>query len=121
VKVFKPKETAEYRRALMKPQHSQFELDLYMDCVQAGLKPELDVEFCIQRTIPDQTYRDRKVTFYFDGPVHEGKEEKDDLIRQRLQERHDVRVVSIPYVANTREERERVLGVIKSEVAENKM
>jgi len=72
----------------------------------------MDRPFCLQQTIPDFWIPELKLAIYLDGKPHRGREDHDELLREQLRKRHGVRVLSIPYEANTEQERERVFGVI---------
>jgi very-short-patch-repair endonuclease len=71
-----------------------------------------DIEFCLLKTTPDFWLPEKNLAVYLDGPVHLHKQERDEALRDLLKKRHGVRVLSIPYEANTQQERERVFGVI---------
>jgi very-short-patch-repair endonuclease len=115
VKEWKPKETWEQRKAVMKPQHSRIEEALLLKLYEKGLTPITDKEFCIQSTTPDFYFPDKNLAIYVDGAVHEGKEDRDNQLRDLLEQRHHVRVVSIPYKDFTQEETERVFQQILGE------
>lgn len=112
VKEFKPKETWEHRKAVMTPQHSKMEHALRQKLAEKGFNPIVDYEICIQATTPDFYFVDKRLAIYIDGPVHNGHEDRDDLIREQLTKRHGIRVVSINYEVFTQQETERVLSQI---------
>jgi len=105
----------------MKPQHSKIEMDLLLMLTEAGLNPVTDLEYCVQSTTPDFAFTDKNLAVYIDGYPHRKREEKDDLLRQQLSERHGLKVVSIPYDVNTAGMRDAILDVVRREVAESKM
>jgi very-short-patch-repair endonuclease len=114
VKEWKPTDKWEHRAAQMQPQHSRIEESLLLKLQETGLHPITDKEFCIQSTTPDFYFPDKNLAVYIDGKVHEGKEERDQTIRELLTKRFGVKVVSISYENFTQEETERVLKEIQS-------
>jgi very-short-patch-repair endonuclease/transposase len=111
-----PKDAWTFRRAQMSPQHSSMEMAVLQRLNGKGVQVMTDFEFCLQKTTPDFWFPDKRIAVYLDGPVHEGREDKDELLRELLRKRHGVNVVSIPYVTDTEAERERVFGVVMEAV-----
>lgn len=111
----KPQETWEHRKAQMSPQHSNMENAILIRLSDRGVKVMTDFEFCLQRTMPDFWFPDKQLAVYLDGVVHQGKEDRDEALRDLLRKRHGVNVVSIPYVADSELERERIFGIIMEE------
>lgn len=111
VREYKPQEKWEQRVAQMHPQHSKMEQELLLKL--QGLGVMRDKEFCVQTTTPDFYFPKQKLAVYVDGLVHKGKEERDSYLRNLLTERHQVRVVAIPYEAFSKQEVERVFDQIK--------
>jgi very-short-patch-repair endonuclease len=114
IKEWKPTDKWEHRAAQMQPQHSRIEEALLLKLQEADLHPIRDKEFCIQSTTPDFYFPDKNLAVYIDGKVHEGKEERDQTIRELLTQRHNIKVVSISYENFTQEETERILKEIQS-------
>jgi len=112
----KPKETWEQRKAQMSPQHSKIEEALRVKFSEAGLECETDRVFCLQSTTPDFYFRSKNLAVYVDGEVHNGKQDRDESLRELLTKRHGIRTLSIPYTAFTKEETNRVFKVISEEV-----
>lgn len=112
----KPKETWEQRKAVMSPQHSKIEDALRVKFSEAGLECETDRVFCLQSTTPDFYFRSKNLAVYVDGEVHNGKQDRDEALRELLTKRHGIRTVSIPYKAFTKEETNRVFNLISEEV-----
>jgi very-short-patch-repair endonuclease len=100
----------------MQPQHSKIEDALLEKLHNANLKPLRDQKFCLQETKPDFLFKAENIAVYVDGPVHEGKEERDDRLRELLAKREGLDVVSISYKAFTKEETERVFNEIKQAI-----
>ena len=73
---------------------------------------ETDRDFCLQQTTPDFYFPEQRTAIYIDGPVHAKREDRDELLRELLAKRYDVKVVSIAYKAFTKEETERVFHEI---------
>jgi very-short-patch-repair endonuclease len=111
-----PKDAWTFRRAQMSPQHSSMEMAVLQRLNGKGVQVMTDFEFCLQKTTPDFWFPDKRTAVYLDGPVHQGREDRDELLRELLRKRHGVNVVSIPYVADTETERERVFGVVMEAV-----
>jgi very-short-patch-repair endonuclease len=70
----------------------------------------------LQKTTPDFWFPDKRIAVYVDGPVHVGREDRDEALRELLRKRHGVNVVTVAYVADTEMERERVFGVVMEAV-----
>jgi len=97
-KEIKPKvvEAWKDRVARMHPQHSKAELKIVEKLMNADLGPVItDRFFCALGTIPDAYLPKFKAILYIDGPVHEGKEERDDLLRQNAADRNHVKVLVV--------------------------
>ncbi len=112
VKEFKPTETWEQRKAVMQPQHSRMEDSLLLKLQEKGYTPQIDTEFCTQSTRPDFYFPDKNLAIYIDGKVHEGKEDRDNTLRELLVKRHNIRVISISYDTFTEQETDRILKEI---------
>jgi len=112
----KPKETWEQRKAQMSPQHSKIEDALRVKFSEAGLECETDRVFCLQSTTPDFYFHSKNLAVYVDGEVHNGKQDRDEALRELLTKRHGIKTVSIPYKAFTKEETNRVFNLISEEV-----
>jgi len=115
VKVTKPKDTWQYRKAQMQPQHSQMELNILVKLKKLGIPVETDRTFCLQPTTPDYYLPTKNLAIYLDGPVHEGREDRDDALRELLSKRHGIKVLSIAYKSESEEQR--VFEEIKEAVA----
>jgi very-short-patch-repair endonuclease len=114
--IIKPKETPEYRRAIMHPQHSQMEQNLLIDLEVAGYHPETDHSFCVQSTTPDFYFPDLNLAIYIDGVPHKNHEETDERLRTLLANRYHLKVLSVPYDRNTKAMEKQILDLIKGEL-----
>jgi len=93
-------------RELMHPQHSRMEWDVYDSLNQAGLFPETDKHFCLLTTIPDFYFASKKLAVYLDGEaVHKKREERDSYLRDLLEKRYGMTVLTIPYKRRTKKRR----------------
>jgi len=101
------------RKAEMSPQKSALELSVIQDLQAEGYPIETDVDFCVQKTVPDGYVRDANVLIYIDGPVHEGREDRDEQLRERVQNLLNCRIVAVKFERDSKEERERVKTEIK--------
>jgi len=109
----KSTETWTERKAVMSPQHSKMEQNILMKLQETEIRPiARDRSFCLQSTVPDFFFPNKNLAVYLDGPVHEGKEDRDDRLRELLAKRHGVHVVSIPYKTSGAGETERVFKEI---------
>jgi transposase len=104
------------RKAAMSPQKSALELSVIQDLQTEGLPIETDVEFCVQKTIPDGYMRHANTLIYIDGPVHEGREDRDEQLRERVQKLQNCRIIAVKYERDSKEERERVKAEIKQQL-----
>ena len=114
---FKPKEKPEFRKAVMQPQKSKFELEVIQQLQAEGLPLETDQEFCIQKTVPDATLKlkDRTIAIYIDNvATHEEGDEQDEFLRSRLEKLHpEIQVCVVQYKSDSAEERQRAKETIK--------
>jgi len=94
---YKAKEKWEYRKAVMMPQISKMEEAVLVKLEAKGLHPEVQKEFCLRSTRPDYYFPQQNLAIFLDGPVHKGREDRDEAIRELLIKRHGVQVVSISY------------------------
>jgi hypothetical protein len=114
--LFKPKETGDYRKALMHPQKSKFELQVIQELQSEGLPLETDREFCVQKTTPDAVLKlkDRTIAIYIDNlATHQEGNERDDWLRGQLEKLYNVKVLPIRYKADTKEEVQRAKEQIR--------
>lgn len=79
---------------------SKAEMDVLLGLEQRGLTNGMfrDVEICLEKTIPDFYWPDKRLPVYLDGPVHEKERQrlKDELIDEKLR-RMGLRPLRIPY------------------------
>jgi len=92
------KDKWEHRKAQMQPQHSKIETLVLTKLEASEMRPVLtDRVFPIQTTTPDFYFPRHNLAIYLDGPAHEGREDRDEKLRDLLVKRHGVKVVSIKY------------------------
>lgn len=114
VRLEKPTETWAYRKAQMSPQHSKMEEAILQKLDEAGIRPVVtDRSFCLASTTPDFYFPTLNLAVYLDGPVHEGKEDRDEKLTELLEQRHQVRVCRIKYSSVSDKEQTRILQEIK--------
>jgi hypothetical protein len=82
-----------------------------------GKAVDTDMTFCVESTTPDQYILPDAIALYLDGPVHKGREERDEMLRGKLAKRRNVKVVSISYEGYTKKERERVWALVLEAVS----
>jgi len=116
VKVAKPKDTWQHRKAQMQPQHSQMELAVLEKLNALDVPVETDVPFCLQRTIPDFYFPTKNVAVYLDGPVHKGREDRDENQRELLARLYGMTVVSIAYEKHSAQEADRIFQEIQEAI-----
>jgi very-short-patch-repair endonuclease len=106
------KETGEFRRAQMSPQISKMEEDISLLLQEKGVHGVVQQrEFCLLSTRPDFYFPQKNLAVYIDGPVHEGKEDRDQSLRDLLTKRHGVRVLSLPFHGEGKAEKD---GIVKA-------
>ena len=111
------KDKWEHRAARMRPQHSRMELDVLLLLNKKGKYPWSWKPFCIQSTEPDYFFEREQIAVYLDGEkAHAKRADRDSRIRELLEKRHGVRVVSITYRGNSHKEQQRVLNKILEEL-----
>jgi hypothetical protein len=98
---FKPKETGDYRKALMSPQHSKGEERFVNALRTAGLNVSTDIDectFCTESTVADcvvlKADGKRVPVYYDDMRVHAKREDKDEALRDKVKRRYGVVPVS---------------------------
>lgn len=112
------KETAEYRRAQMRPRVSKMETAIALRLEEEGIPFQEQTEFCLVQTTPDFFFPQKNLAIYIDGEhVHRKREAKDEFLREKLQKRHGVKAVAIVYKDNSKlsedEIFEKLLEVLK--------
>jgi len=96
VKTYKPKETAEFRRAQMHPVVSKMESAVLEELHKRGHKVESQKMVCLEKTVVDFIVDGKPV--YLDGKrVHRNREWTDTRIRERLAKILGETVYAIPY------------------------
>jgi very-short-patch-repair endonuclease len=114
VRLEKPTETWAYREGKMHPQHSKMEEAILQKLSEAGIRPVVtDRSFCLTSTTPDFYFPTLNLAVYLDGPVHEGKEDRDEKLTELLEQRHQVRVCRIKYSSVSDKEQTRILQEIQ--------
>jgi very-short-patch-repair endonuclease len=88
------------------------EWEVYLELKRRGLRAEFQRSFCVMSTTPDIYFPEQRLAIYIDGPVHRGREERDEALRELLARRHGVKVVSIPYERFSLREKRRILEEI---------
>lgn len=78
------KETAEYRRAKMRPHDSRLQLEAIQELQLEGWPIETNQKISLSEHEPDGLLRNIRMTLNVDGVVHEGKESRDERIDKRL-------------------------------------
>ena len=106
------KETWAYRRARMQPAVSRMDEAVYIELQRLGVGCEFQREFCVQTTTPDIYIPKKRVAIYLDGPVHKGREDRDEALRELLAKRYDIKVLSIPYKRFSKKELKRIVNEI---------
>ena len=112
-----PKETWQERKAHMTPQVSNMEEKIRVALTSKGVAFENDRMFCLQQTTPDFYFPTQNLAVYLDGPVHEKRQDRDDLLRELLAKRYGVKVLSIPYEGTSQTEEDKVLRQIMEEAS----
>ncbi len=119
VKLIKPHDLDSWpqRKAEMSPQHSKMEENVILALSDKGVHNIVqDREFCVTSSTPDIYLPEHKLVVYLDGIVHEGREDKDEILRDKLKARYDVRVLSIKYEGNSKGEVDRLVKLIQGEL-----
>lgn len=107
------KRTREEILEQMHPDHSKMERFIGNRLLNYGIASYDDMEFCLEKTIPDRYIPKLDMALYFDGPPHQGREDRDELLREKLAKRHRLRVYTIKYRGISKAEKERVWGEVK--------
>jgi very-short-patch-repair endonuclease len=101
ITVQKPKDTWEQRKAQMQVPVSKMEEAVLIKLEQKGVHPEVQKEFCLQRTRPDYYFPQQNLAIYLDGEVHKGREDRDEALRELLSKRYAVKVVTVTYAGSS--------------------
>ena len=103
------KESWEQRKAVMSPQHSKLEFSIIEALTAKGVRNVVqDRMFCVTSTTPDIFLPDKNLAVYLDGPVHMGKEDRDEQLRDLLTKWHNVKVAAFKYDEFSVKESERI-------------
>lgn len=107
------------RKAEMQPQHSEMETTIQTLLMEKGVTPvQTDRSFCLLSTTPDFVFPKHNLAVYLDfTETHQKREDRDEKLREMLTKRHGMRVVSIPYKSNSKQEAERILAEIVKEAS----
>ena len=120
-KTAKPSDFDSYaeKQAHMKVQHSEMEQTILQLLMDKGVTPvQIDRSFCLVSTTPDFVFPKLNLAVYLDfTETHQGKEDRDQELRDLLEKRHGMRVVSIPYKSNSKHEADRILEQIVKEAS----
>lgn len=108
----KPKEKPEHRRALMQPPVSKVETEVIQELTKRGLKFETQKEFCVQSCTADIYFPKQRLAVFLDGPVHEGREERDEALREKLWSRHNVQPLTIEYEKPSKQQVQDIVQLI---------
>jgi hypothetical protein len=120
----RPLEKWEDRKAHMSPQHSKMEGIVIASLIESGVTGIIqDRHFCVQETIPDIYLPAQNLAIYLDGEaVHNGKQDRDEQLRDLLKRRHGVNFLSFSYDSTSQKEVDRVtkeiLAVVKVEASQ---
>jgi very-short-patch-repair endonuclease len=71
------------------------------------------VTICVESLIPDIYLPEQRLAIFLDGPVHLGKSDRDEELREKLARRRGIRVLSISYKENSKSEFKRIMEEIK--------
>lgn len=111
MKVVKPppkvKESWEFRKAHMQTPHPEMELLVLEELSQFHnvLGPATTGrKWCLLFTETDIELPQKTGSIYLDGPVHKGKEERDEKLREKLRRRHGRNVQAFPYTPRKTQE-----------------
>jgi len=117
VKVWKPTDKWEQRKAQMQVPVSHMEQRLAERLTEAGVEFESQVEYCIGKCVAD--FRIKGIPFFVDyEKLHLKREEKDDEARQRLAQFYHVEPVGLSYEADTKEEEDKLFNQIVEKIKE---
>jgi len=117
VRVYKPEETREFREARMHPGVSRMEFEVVTELMTEGLPLETEREFCLQSTTPDAYHQGKNLAIYIDGPVHKGREERDERLRELLRKRYSCRVLVLRYEEYSKAVKEEIKRQIREAVS----
>jgi len=106
-------QTREQLQERMHPEHSEMERFITNKLRKAGKAVSTDLPFCVEQTIPDQYILPDEVALYLDGPVHKGREDRDEELRAKLSKRRGIKVASISYENASKKEKLRVWNEVK--------
>ena len=96
----------------MQPQVSQMELAVAEELAKRGLSFETQKQFCIQSCTADLYFPKQRLAVFLDGPVHKGREDRDEALRELLWKRHNVEPLTIEYESYTKEQVQEIVELI---------
>jgi hypothetical protein len=113
---FKPKETGDFRKALMHPQKSKFELAVIQELQAEGVHLETDVEVCAVKTTPDAIFQLRNgqmIAIYIDNEAtHPEGNGRDEFLRSKI-EQQGWKILPVRWKNDSGEERQRAKEQIR--------
>ena len=121
VKEFKPKETGEFRRAQMQPPRSKFEDQFDEAAAKAGLPyGESNIDICVQKFNVDKYYKCPKgnLIVEFKGPVHKGREDRDEARRDLLLRKPNTEMLEIDYEAPSQQAVQDAVVAVRGKLVE---
>jgi len=102
----------------MHPEVSRMEFEVVTELMAEGLPLEMDREFCLESTTPDAYHPKKNLAIYIDGPVHKGREERDERLRELLWKRYGITPIAIKYDRYSKEKKEQIKREIRKILAE---
>jgi hypothetical protein len=106
------KRTREQILEQMHPNISKMEIEIQKRLSKSRINYFSNHPFCLLTTVPDLYFPEKGIAIYLDGPVHKGKEGRDEDLREKLSTRYSIKVVSIEYRSYNKSEMERVWNEI---------
>jgi very-short-patch-repair endonuclease len=110
------KRTREQILEQMHPEVSKMELEIQKRLSKSRINYFSNHPFCLLTTVPDLYFPEKGIAIYLDGPVHKGKEGRDEDLREKLATRHNIKVISIEYRSYSKSEVERVWKEIQEAI-----
>lgn len=81
-----------------------------------GIRFQTEKEYCVLSTTPDIDLPN--LFIYLDGEeVHEGREERDQELRELLAKRYHKRILTLTYTSNTNEQQDMIFNKIMKEIS----
>lgn len=96
---------------------SRMEEEVLISLQARGYHPMINKSYCLEDTRPDESFEQEGIMVYFDGEqVHKNRQEKDQVLREKLEKRYRFKVLSFPYKRYSDSKKDEIVEAIIAEI-----